>query len=55
MFNEFHDSDFSLHFLQHRLSQFVFVDDLDGNFLAQNTVGSKFDQTWKGNTKKKVN
>lgn len=44
MVDEFHNGDLSLHLHEHALAQFVSVDDLDGDLLAEDAVDTEFHQ-----------
>ena len=45
VFDQLHDRNFPLHFLEHRLTELLLVDDLDGHLLPKNAVGPQLDQT----------
>ena len=42
--DQLHDGDLPLHLLQHGLAQLLLVDDLDGDFLPQHTVGAQLNK-----------
>ena len=44
--DQLHDGDLALHLLQHRLTELLLVDDLDGHLLAEDAVGAQLDQAW---------